>query len=71
MPSAARSTGRRRDESEHCKGFGAAGDRGSVTLSEPTPEGRFGQFGGRYVPETLIPAVLELEAAFRDRKSVV
>ena len=37
-----------------------------MTLSEPSPEGRFGQFGGRYVPETLIPAVLELEAAFRD-----
>ena len=37
-----------------------------MTLSEPRPEGRFGQFGGRYVPETLIPAVLELEAAFRD-----
>ena len=37
-----------------------------MTLSEPTPEGRFGKIGGRYVPETLIPAVLELEAAFRD-----
>jgi tryptophan synthase beta chain len=35
-------------------------------MTEPTPDGRFGQFGGRYVPETLIPAVLELEAAFRD-----
>ncbi len=37
-----------------------------MTLSDPTSEGRFGQFGGRYVPETLIPAVLELEAAFRE-----
>ena len=35
-------------------------------MTEPTPDGRFGQFGGRYVPETLIPAVLELETAFRD-----
>ena len=25
---------------------------------------RFGAFGGRYVPETLIPALDELEAAF-------
>jgi tryptophan synthase beta chain len=35
-------------------------------MGEPTPEGRFGQFGGRFVPETLIPACLELETAFRD-----
>jgi tryptophan synthase beta chain len=27
---------------------------------------RFGAFGGRYVPETLIPALDELDAAFRD-----
>jgi tryptophan synthase beta chain len=26
--------------------------------------GRFGKYGGRYVPETLMPAVLELEAAY-------
>ena len=30
----------------------------------PTEGGRFGAFGGRYVPETLIPALEELEAAF-------
>jgi tryptophan synthase beta chain len=35
-------------------------------MTEPTPDGRFGQFGGRYVPETLVPACQELEAAFRD-----
>ncbi len=34
-------------------------------MSEPTPEGRFGEFGGRYVPETLMPACIELEQAFR------
>ncbi len=34
-------------------------------MAEPSPDGRFGEFGGRYVPETLIPACLELEAAFR------
>ncbi|MDG2991383.1 tryptophan synthase subunit beta [Candidatus Synechococcus calcipolaris G9] len=30
----------------------------------PDPLGRFGQFGGKYVPETLMPALSELEAAF-------
>ncbi|MGH7902799.1 MAG: tryptophan synthase subunit beta [Candidatus Dormibacteraceae bacterium] len=30
------------------------------------PEGRFGAYGGRYVPETLIPALDELERAWRD-----
>jgi tryptophan synthase beta chain len=34
-------------------------------MGEPTPEGRFGEFGGRFVPETLMPACLELEAGFR------
>lgn len=32
---------------------------------EPTGLGRFGDFGGRYVPETLVPALEELEANFR------
>ncbi|MCA3729062.1 MAG: tryptophan synthase subunit beta [Phenylobacterium sp.] len=31
----------------------------------PDPSGRFGDYGGRYVPETLMPLVHELEAAFR------
>jgi len=31
--------------------------------------GRFGSFGGRYVPETLIPALEELEAAFDEAAS--
>jgi tryptophan synthase beta chain len=35
-----------------------------VRLSDPTPEGRFGEFGGRYVPETLVPACEGLETAF-------
>ncbi len=35
-------------------------------MIEPDASGRFGQFGGRYVPESLIPACLELEAAFRE-----
>ncbi len=35
-------------------------------MGEPDAEGRFGEFGGRFVPETLVPACQELEAAFRD-----
>jgi tryptophan synthase beta chain len=38
----------------------------------PDKNGHFGQFGGRYVPETLMPALLELEKAYeyyrRDRE---
>jgi tryptophan synthase beta chain len=36
-----------------------------AALAEPSPEGRFGEFGGRFVPESLVPACGELEAAFR------
>ena len=32
----------------------------------PGSDGRFGDFGGRFVPETLVPACQELEAAFND-----
>lgn len=32
----------------------------------PGSDGRFGEFGGRFVPETLVPACQELEAAFND-----
>jgi tryptophan synthase beta chain len=35
-------------------------------MTEPSAEGRFGEFGGRFVPETLVPACQELEAAFRE-----
>jgi len=38
---------------------------GSVTMGEPSADGRFGDFGGRYIPESLIPATSQLEAAFR------
>jgi len=31
---------------------------------DPTPRGYFGQYGGRFVPETLIPALDELTAAY-------
>jgi tryptophan synthase beta chain len=40
-------------------------------MSYPDKHGRFGPYGGRYVPETLMPALLELERAYektrRDR----
>jgi len=35
-------------------------------MSEPSEAGRFGEFGGRFVPETLVPACQELEASFRE-----
>ena len=35
-----------------------------MTSPSTTPVGRFGAFGGRFVPETLVPALLELEAAY-------
>ncbi len=34
-------------------------------MGEPDPTGRFGDFGGRFVPETLVPALQELDRAFR------
>ena len=33
-------------------------------MGKPDESGRFGEFGGRFVPEALIPACLELEEAF-------
>jgi len=39
--------------------------QGSV-MGDPGPNGRFGEFGGRFVPESLVPACMELEKAFRD-----
>jgi tryptophan synthase beta chain len=36
-----------------------------TTQFRPDPLGRFGRFGGKYVPETLMPALAELEAAFK------
>lgn len=36
----------------------------SIANSVPTKEGRYGKFGGQYVPETLMTALLELEEAY-------
>ena len=38
----------------------------TIYMGAPDSSGRFGEFGGRFVPEALIPACLELEAAFKD-----
>ncbi|MBV9387408.1 MAG: tryptophan synthase subunit beta [Chroococcidiopsidaceae cyanobacterium CP_BM_ER_R8_30] len=35
------------------------------TAQRPDTLGRFGRFGGKYVPETLMPALSELEAAYQ------
>ncbi|HVX17021.1 MAG TPA: tryptophan synthase subunit beta [Acidimicrobiales bacterium] len=34
-------------------------------MTDPTPDGRFGDYGGRFIPETLMPACVELDEAFR------
>jgi len=36
-----------------------------VELGDPGSAGRFGEFGGRYVPESLVPACEAVERAFR------
>ncbi|HEY9558263.1 MAG TPA: tryptophan synthase subunit beta [Acidimicrobiales bacterium] len=35
-------------------------------MGDPGTSGRFGSYGGRYIPETLIGACAELDAAFRE-----
>ena len=41
-----------------------AGARGTIAGAAREALGRFGVYGGRYVPETLMAALLELEAAY-------
>ena len=36
-----------------------------TSLYDPDANGHFGQFGGRYVPETLMPVLLELEKEYK------
>ncbi|NIZ10278.1 tryptophan synthase subunit beta [Pseudooceanicola sp. HF7] len=38
-------------------------------MSGPDEKGRFGQFGGRFVSETLMPLILELEAEYEKAKT--
>jgi len=37
----------------------------TALMREPSDDGRFGEFGGLFLPEALVPACEELEAAFR------
>lgn len=39
-----------------------------MTIYQADKNGKFGQFGGRYVAETLMPAVLELDEAYEKAK---
>lgn len=39
------------------------------STQRPDHLGRFGQFGGKYVPETLMPALAELETAFKQYRN--
>lgn len=36
-----------------------------TSTQQPDSLGRFGQFGGKYVPETLMPALFQLETAYK------
>lgn len=39
-----------------------------MAYNQPNQEGFYGEFGGRFVPETLMTAVLELDKAYRESK---
>lgn len=39
-----------------------------MRLNDPV-NGRFGKYGGKYIPETLVPAIEELESAYEKNKS--
>ncbi|CAN5618935.1 tryptophan synthase subunit beta [soil metagenome] len=41
----------------------------TATGTLPDRMGRFGQFGGMYAPETLMPAIRELETAYREARA--
>jgi tryptophan synthase beta chain len=43
-----------------------APDRANTLRSGPDENGRFGLYGGRFVAETLMPLILDLEAAYRE-----
>lgn len=38
------------------------------TYTMPNSQGKYGEFGGRFVPELLMPAVLQLEKAYQEAK---
>ena len=51
-----------------CKGLAMTAQTPNSFRNQPDERGHFGQFGGRYVAETLMPLILELEAEYRRAK---
>lgn len=47
----------------------SASDSSSNAYAFPDARGRFGEFGGKFVPEIIMPALEELEAAHNEMKS--
>ncbi|HEX8682893.1 MAG TPA: tryptophan synthase subunit beta [Ardenticatenaceae bacterium] len=41
----------------------------AATATYPDERGRFGRFGGAFVPETLVPAIREIEVAYREAQA--
>ena len=46
-----------------------ANDLFNSFMTGPDENGRFGQFGGRFVSETLMPLILDLEAEYERAKT--
>src|SRR5690625_7201240 len=40
-----------------------------MTYNMPNPDGKYGKYGGRFVPELLMPALLELQEAYLAAKN--
>jgi tryptophan synthase beta chain len=50
------------------RGTAVGGPRLSVANGNGAVKGRFGKYGGQFVPETLMPALAELERAFEETR---
>ena len=46
--------------------FSATSVHPAAVVNEPDSSGHFGEFGGRYVPETLMPVLIELEKQYQE-----
>jgi tryptophan synthase beta chain len=51
------------------KGMGMTAQTPNSFRTQPDERGHFGQFGGRYVAETLMPLILDLETEYRQAKA--
>ena len=45
-----------------------ANDLFNSFMTGPDEKGRFGKFGGRFVSETLMPLILDLEAEYEEHR---